>query len=48
MDATQGIKDSKVLNNLFFSEDKLLVGIKEEALHEAVAHDVTEATFFGS
>jgi pimeloyl-ACP methyl ester carboxylesterase len=48
MDATQGVKHSNVLNNLYFSEDKLLVGIKEEALHEAVAHDVPEAAFLAA
>ena len=40
MDATKDVTDSMVLNNLVMSEDGSSVTIKEDAIHEAVAHDV--------
>ncbi|OMH25565.1 alpha/beta fold hydrolase [Motiliproteus sp. MSK22-1] len=45
MDATAGVKNSEVLNNLVFSEDKTSVSIADEALHSAVAHEVPVELF---
>ena len=45
LDATQGVTTSQVLNNLVFTDDGSAVGIKESALHEAVAHDVPMEAF---
>ena len=45
MDATGGVTNSQVLNNLVFSKDGTTLSIAEDALHGAVAHDVPLETF---
>lgn len=45
MDATKGVSNSMVLNNLVMSEDGSSVTIKEDAIHDAVAHDVPLEAF---
>ena len=48
LSASEGVETSDALNNLEFSEDKSTVGIKESALHDAVAHDVPAEAFMAA
>ena len=48
LQAVEGVKGSIVLDNLVMSEDQASVGIKEEVIHEAVAHDVPEEAFLAA
>lgn len=48
MDATNDVTTSEVLNNLSFNTDGTAVGIKETALHNAVAHDIPKDIFMSA
>jgi pimeloyl-ACP methyl ester carboxylesterase len=39
-DAVQGVQGSKAVENFYLSEDQTKAFVKEEAIHEAFAHDV--------
>jgi pimeloyl-ACP methyl ester carboxylesterase len=44
-DAVQGVQGSKAVENFYLSEDQTRAFVKEEALHQAFAHDVPLAQF---